>query len=334
MNAPVLHIDSLRVDFTTPDGTVSAVRDISFSLAPGEILGVVGESGSGKSQTWMAPLGLLAENAKVSGQIRFDGQDLLCLPPKALNQIRGKRIAMIFQDPMTSLNPYLKVGSQLMEALLVHQPGLARANAKRHCIEMLDRVTIPQAAKRFHSYPHELSGGMRQRVMIAMAVLNHPEILIADEPTTALDVTIQAEILDLISELQRDMGMAVVFITHDLGLIAHMCDRIAVMYAGQVVEQGSVQQVLKQSCHPYTLSLLKAVPRLDGEVGGQLYNIPGLPPDLRQVPSGCSFAPRCFAVEGRCWEEAPALQKGQAAQMFTCHRTGGSEALKSLQGVS
>ena len=334
MTSPLLSLSNLYVDFATPDGNVSAVRGIDLFLSPGEVLGVVGESGSGKSQTWMAPLGLLADNARVSGQIHFEGQDLLTLSPKALNQVRGRRIAMVFQDPMTSLNPYLKIGHQLMEALLVHQQGLGRAEAKRRCIHMLDRVAIPEADKRFHAFPHELSGGMRQRVMIAMALLNHPDILIADEPTTALDVTIQAEILDLMAELQRDMGMAVVFITHDLGLIANMCDRIAVMYAGQVVEQGPVEQVLKHSCHPYTLSLLKAVPRLDGMAGERLYNIPGLPPDLRQVPRGCPFAPRCFAVEGSCWEEVPAPQAGEGAQVFACHRTEGSEALKTLQAVA
>ena len=326
----MLKIDSLNVHFSTPDGPVWAVRDLNLQVNPGEVLGIVGESGSGKSQTWMAPLGLLADNAQVSGHVWFDDRDLLQLDVGALNQIRGNRIAMVFQDPMTSLNPYLKIGLQLCEALRIHNPGLGRAEARRQCIDMLDRVAIPQAAERFNAFPHELSGGMRQRVMIAMALLNRPDVLIADEPTTALDVTIQAEILNLMSQLQRDMGMAVVFITHDLGLVANLCDRVAVMYAGQIIEQGRTQDVLNQGRHPYTLSLMNAVPRMGEAAGGRLYNIPGVPPDLKLPPMGCPFAPRCFAAEEKCKCEAPEARETQDGQIYSCHRDEDPSTLKTM----
>ena len=262
MSAPIISLEDLRITFDTPDGPVEAVKGISLEIAPGEILGIAGESGSGKSQTWMAPLGLLADNAMIQGHIWFEGQDLLTLGSSDLNRIRGKDLAMVFQDPMTSLNPYLKIGQQLMEALRVHTPGLRRSEAQTRCIDMLARVALSEPAARFKQFPHELSGGMRQRVMIAMALLNRPKVMIADEPTTALDVTIQAEILDLLRELQRDLGMAIVFITHDLGVVAQLCDRVAVMYQGELQEFGATEQILRHSTHPYTQKLLAAMPRI------------------------------------------------------------------------
>ncbi len=263
MAAPILRLDQLRITFETPDGLVPAVRGVSLDLAAGETLGIAGESGAGKSQMWMAALGLLPDTARVEGHIWYEGQDLLRLPVRALNAIRGKTLAMVFQDPMTSLNPYLSIGAQLMEAVQVHAPGLPRAAVRAQCLDMLDRVALPDAAARFRQYPHELSGGMRQRVMIAMALVNRPAVLIADEPTTALDVTIQAEILDLLRALQCEMGMAIVFITHDLGVVAQLCDRVAILYQGQVQEVGETQRILKHSQHPYTQKLLAAMPRLD-----------------------------------------------------------------------
>ncbi|MGB0785120.1 MAG: ABC transporter ATP-binding protein [Alphaproteobacteria bacterium] len=267
MNEPILTIENLHITFSTPDGDVEAVKGLSLELFPGEILGIAGESGSGKSQTWMAPLGLLADNSRVSGKISFGGRDLLNLNVRDLNKVRGAELAMVFQDPMTSLNPYLKIGLQLLESIQIHQPELSKSEAKFRCLDMLKRVALTEPETRFNQFPHELSGGMRQRVMIAMALLNQPRVLIADEPTTALDVTIQAEILDLLRELQRDFGMAVVFITHDLAVIAKLCDRVAIMYAGEVQEVGVTSDILNRSKHPYTQSLLAAIPRIDGSRG-------------------------------------------------------------------
>lgn len=267
VNEPILTIENLHITFSTPDGDVEAVKGLSLELFPGEILGIAGESGSGKSQTWMAPLGLLADNSRVSGKISFGGRDLLNLNVRDLNKVRGAELAMVFQDPMTSLNPYLKIGLQLLESIQIHQPELSKSEAKFRCLDMLKRVALTEPETRFNQFPHELSGGMRQRVMIAMALLNQPRVLIADEPTTALDVTIQAEILDLLRELQRDFGMAVVFITHDLAVIAQLCDRVAIMYAGEVQEVGVTSDILNRSKHPYTQSLLAAIPRIDGSRG-------------------------------------------------------------------
>ena len=267
VNKPILSIENLHITFSTPDGDVEAVKGLSLELFPGEILGIAGESGSGKSQTWMAPLGLLADNSRVSGKISFGGRDLLNLNVRDLNKVRGAELAMVFQDPMTSLNPYLKIGLQLLESIQIHQPELSKSEAKFRCLDMLKRVALTEPETRFNQFPHELSGGMRQRVMIAMALLNQPRVLIADEPTTALDVTIQAEILDLLRELQRDFGMAVVFITHDLAVIAQLCDRVAIMYAGEVQEVGVTSDILNRSKHPYTQSLLAAIPRIDGSRG-------------------------------------------------------------------
>ena len=335
--SPILSIKDLFIEFDTPDGAVKAVNGINLDLFKGEVLGIVGESGSGKSQSWMATLGLLADNATTSGEVTFDGENLLTLPPKALNPIRGKRIAMVFQDPMTSLNPYLTIETQMAEALRIHNPGMSKLDARQRCVAMLDRVAIPAADKRLKQFPHELSGGMRQRVMIALALLNDPEVLIADEPTTALDVTIQAEILDILLDLQRERGMAVVFITHDLGVVAEICSRVCVMYAGRLAEVGPVQDVFTDARHPYTLSLLKATPRaaqsqaVDSD--DALYAIPGAPPNMRMPPPGCPFEPRCACANSQCRERVPALEPlpGEADRFKACFRDGTSaELLEAL----
>lgn len=330
---PVLSIKDLFIEFETPDGAVKAVNGINLDLFKGEVLGIVGESGSGKSQSWMATLGLLAENATTSGEVTFDGENLLTLPPKALNPIRGNRIAMVFQDPMTSLNPYLTIETQMVEALRIHNKRMSKTDARKRCVEMLDRVAIPAADKRLKQFPHELSGGMRQRVMIALALLNDPEVLIADEPTTALDVTIQAEILDILLDLQRERGMAVVFITHDLGVVAEICSRVCVMYAGRLAEIGPVQDVFTDARHPYTLSLLKATPRAAQSQAAQsddaLYAIPGAPPNMRMPPPGCPFEPRCACADAHCREQVPALEplQGSETRLKACFREGSSAAL-------
>ena len=333
IRTPILSIKDLFIEFDTPDGSVKAVNGINIDLFKGEVLGIVGESGSGKSQSWMATLGLLADNASTSGEVTFDGRNLLDLPPRDLNPIRGNRIAMVFQDPMTSLNPYLTVETQMVEALRIHNRGMSKPDARKRCIEMLDRVAIPAAEKRLKQFPHELSGGMRQRVMIALALLNDPEVLIADEPTTALDVTIQAEILDILLDLQRERGMAVVFITHDLGVVAEICSRVCVMYAGRLAEVGPVEEVFTDARHPYTLSLLKATPRAAQEHAAdgdeELYAIPGAPPNMRMPPPGCPFEPRCACAETRCREQTPLLEpiEGQPGRLRACFREGTSAEL-------
>ena len=330
---PILSIRDLFIEFDTPDGAVKAVNGINIDLFKGEVLGIVGESGSGKSQSWMATLGLLAENARTAGEVTFDGRNLLDLPTRELNPIRGNRIAMVFQDPMTSLNPYLTIETQMVEALRIHNKGMSKPDARKRCVEMLDRVAIPAAEKRLKQFPHELSGGMRQRVMIALALLNDPEVLIADEPTTALDVTIQAEILDILLDLQRERGMAVVFITHDLGVVAEICSRVCVMYAGRLAEVGPVEDVFTDARHPYTLSLLKATPRAAQdhatESDEELYAIPGAPPNMRMPPPGCPFEPRCACANPTCREQTPMLEaiEGQPGRQKACFREGSSAEL-------
>ncbi|WP_242523531.1 oligopeptide ABC transporter ATP-binding protein OppD [Microbulbifer salipaludis] len=313
----LLNVKDLRVEFTTPEGAVTAVNDLNFSLDAGETLGIVGESGSGKTQTVFAMMGLLAKNGIVSGSANFKDQEILGLPERALNKIRAEKIAMIFQDPMTSLNPYMKVGSQLAEVLIKHK-SMNKREALVEARQMLDAVKIPEAHKRLNMYPHEFSGGMRQRVMIAMALLCRPELLIADEPTTALDVTVQAQILSLLNELKRDFNTAIILITHDLGVVAGACDKVLVMYAGRTMEYGSADDIFYRPSHPYSEGLLQAIPRLDAEEGA-LPTIPGNPPNLLNLPAGCPFQDRCHRVQEHCRQEAPVLTAFDTTRMRACH---------------
>ncbi|WP_374402082.1 oligopeptide/dipeptide ABC transporter ATP-binding protein [Niveibacterium sp.] len=315
----LLQVRNLNVRFATPEGEVAAVNDLSFDLAEGESLGIVGESGSGKSQTAFALMGLLAKNGRASGEVIYGGANLLALSEAELNRRRGSEIAMIYQDPMTALNPYLTVGDQLTEVLRFHK-GMDRKAAAAESVRMLDAVKIAEAKKRLGMYPHEFSGGMRQRVVIAMALLCRPKLLIADEPTTALDVTVQAQILRLLQELRRDFGTAVIMITHDLGVVAGVCDQVLVMYAGRVMEQGPAETLFASPSHPYTMGLLHAVPRMDHTHGSdQLATIPGNPPNLLALPPGCPFAPRCIERDAACLAPAPLADFGDQRRR-ACHR--------------
>ncbi len=317
----LLEVKNLGVQFQTGDGLVYAVNGISFSLNGGQTLGIVGESGSGKSQSVLAMMGLLAQNGRASGQALYAGKDLLTMKRSELNRIRGNRVAMIFQDSMTSLNPYLTVERQMTEVLQFHK-GLDRRAARARSVELLDAVKIPEASQRIDMYPHEFSGGMRQRVMIAMALLCEPEVLIADEPTTALDVTVQAQILGLLRELQRDFGTAIVLITHDLGVVAGLCDQVIVLYGGRVMEQGTADDIFYHPSHPYTVGLLGAVPRLDQE-DGTLLAIPGTPPNMARLPRGCPFSERCAMADNACKVNIPTLQSSphRAGVLRACHRS-------------
>jgi oligopeptide transport system ATP-binding protein len=321
--APIFEVEDLRVRFALEGGgEIQALDGVSLSIAPGETVGIVGESGSGKTQLFMAAMGLLARNGKAGGHVRFAGGEILGLPPSELNRLRGVRFAMVFQDPMTSLNPYLTVERQLTEVLMIHR-GFDARKARQAVIGMLERVQIPEPERRIRMYPFAFSGGMRQRVMIAMALLCGPEFLIADEPTTALDVTIQAQILSLLAELKRDTGMALALITHDLGVVAGLCDRLLVMYAGRIVEEGTVHDLFHDPRHPYTAGLLASIPRADplsDETDEPpLIAIPGQPPDLQHLPSGCVFRTRCRYAFERCSQETPLLRNAGPGRARACH---------------
>jgi oligopeptide/dipeptide ABC transporter ATP-binding protein len=319
---PVLSIQDLVVEFKTEDGIVHAVDGVSYELFPGETLGIVGESGSGKSVSTLALLGLipLPPGRIASGTAMFKGLDLLRLKKKELRRVRGNEVAMVFQDPMTSLNPVLTVGNQLGEAIKTHYPKESDGAIKARVIELLRLVGVPNAETRFSQYPHEFSGGMRQRAMIAMAISNSPSLLIADEPTTALDVTIQAQVLEVMKRVQNETDAATILITHDLGIVAEMCDRVLVMYAGHIVESGDVTTIFKSPRHPYTIGLMNSLPKLT-EDEEWLEPITGAPPSLIDLPPGCPFHPRCFLARDKCRQENPPLAPvdGGAGHMSACH---------------
>jgi peptide/nickel transport system ATP-binding protein len=317
MTEPVLSLRDLRVEFNTPNGVVQAVRGIDLDVAPGEAVGVVGESGSGKSVSFLATMGLLPSTARVSGSAKVGGVELVGASRKVLNEVRGKKVAMIFQDPLSALNPVHRVGDQIIEMLDSHQT-LSKRDAERRSVELLDIVGIPQPDQRARQYPHEFSGGMRQRVMIAMAIANDPEVLIADEPTTALDVTVQAQILEVIARIRDEMRTAVVMITHDLGVVARIADRVQVMYAGRVAERTDVSSLFKRPTHPYTAGLLHSIPRSGLD---RLEPIPGSPPNMLRPPPGCAFAPRCTYATERCVEQLPELVP-VGSSMSACIRIG------------
>ncbi|MFN2360084.1 MAG: oligopeptide/dipeptide ABC transporter ATP-binding protein [Marinobacter sp.] len=297
----MLEVNNLQVAFDTPDGAIEAVRGLSYQLDAGQTLGIVGESGAGKSQSVFALMGLLPGNARVSGEVVFEGESLLTLSEKRMNRIRAARIGMIFQDPMTSLNPFMKVSDQLTEVLVEHK-GISRKQALQEALQMLDAVRIPEARSRIHRYPHEFSGGMRQRVMIAMSLLCRPRLLIADEPTTALDVTVQAQVMGLLRELQQELDLAIILITHDLGVVAGSCDQTLVMYGGRMMEFSNTRDLFREPTHPYTRGLLGAIPRIDEQIE-ELVTIPGNPPNLMDLPPGCPFCDRCPVAEPRCYHE-------------------------------
>jgi oligopeptide/dipeptide ABC transporter ATP-binding protein len=317
MPAPILEVRGLRTQFKTDDGMVRAVDGIDFELYPGETLGIVGESGSGKSVTALSILRLVPEPGRiVAGQVLFHDQDLLQLTGDEIRAIRGRDIAMIFQDPQSSLNPVLRTGFQIDEAMLAH--GKPKSEARSRTVELLKKVRIPAAESRYKDFPHQLSGGMRQRAMIAMGLANAPSILIADEPTTALDVTVQAQILELLGDLNRELGTAIVMITHNMGVVAGLCTRVLVMYAGEIVEQGPVDQIFDNPQHPYTWSLLRSIPRVDALRHDRLRSIEGIAPDLLRPPSGCRFHPRCpFRVE-KCFVDEPKLEEVAVGQKAAC----------------
>ena len=319
MAEPLLEVRDLRVHFPTPDGLVKAVDGVSFTVRAGETLGVVGESGSGKSVTFLTVMGLIArEQARVEGEVLFRGRDLLRAPPQEMQRVRGSEISMIFQDPMTSLHPFYRVGDQIAEAIRAHRE-VSKREARDLAVDMLRRVGIPRPDHRARQFPHEFSGGMRQRAMIAMALALNPDLLIADEPTTALDVTVQAQILDLIARLKEEFNAAVVLITHDLGVVAEHCDDIMVMYAGRIAETGTRDDIYYGAHHPYTWGLLQSIARIDLPKAERLRPIEGLPPSLIHVPPGCPFHPRCPYVMDVCRVEVPALLAPDGHHASACH---------------
>jgi len=308
MTQSTLRVEGLSVRFTQRSANITAVRDVSLDVTSRECVGIVGESGSGKTQVFMAVMGLLAANAAADGRVRFEGEDILGAQPAALNRIRGSKLAMIFQDPMTSLTPHLKIGTQLAEVLVRHA-GSSWSGARIAARRMLERVGIAEPSRRLEQYPHELSGGLRQRVMIGMSLLCEPALVIADEPTTALDVTVQAQIIDLLHAMRAEVGMALVLISHDLGVVAGLADRIVVMYAGRIVESAGTADLFRQAQHPYTAELLKCIPSLSGPRLERLPTLPGQPPRPGDALEGCAFAPRCPRAAERCRTERPILEK-------------------------
>ena len=322
---PLLTVTGLRTHFHTRSGIYRAVDGVSFSVEPGETLGIVGESGSGKSATCYSIMGLIPQppGRIEGGTAMFDGVDLLHCTPAAARGIRGNRVSMIFQDPMTSLNPYMRISDQLIEPLLIHGKT-SRSEARKRALEMLASVGISDAARRMRQYPHEFSGGMRQRVMIAMALITRPALLIADEPTTALDVTVQAQILELIQRTQRELGMAVIFITHDLAVVSGLCDRVLVMYAGRIVETAGTRELFENPRHPYTRALRRSIPATQPK-GAELYTIPGLPPDLSKPLPGCPFAPRCEFAVARCHDTPTSVSEVGPGHLQACLRVQSGE---------
>ncbi|WP_324019020.1 ABC transporter ATP-binding protein [Aeromonas hydrophila] len=319
--APILEVRDLEVEFAVDDGKIKVLDGVSFKVAPGQTLGVVGESGCGKSVTSLAIMGLLPKphGQVVGGSIRFQGEELLSLAPDQMYKVRGNRISMIFQEPMTALNPVQTVGGQLMEVFHLHRPDYSKAQRREAAIAMLQKVGIPEPAQRFAVYPHNLSGGMRQRVMIAMALACEPALLICDEPTTALDVTIQAQILELMKELQAQTGMAIIFITHDLGVVAELCDEVVVMYAGRAVEQADVFELFDHPRHPYTHGLMSSIPRLEDEPKSLLKTIKGQVPALHEMPAGCRFSNRCPHATEICVSAIPATEQLAERHGVACH---------------
>ncbi|MDW6064452.1 ABC transporter ATP-binding protein [Streptomyces sp. FXJ1.4098] len=321
---PLLRVEGLRTEFKLKSGGVKAVNDVSFDIYPGDVLGIVGESGSGKSVTARSIMRMVRPPGEVvAGSVRFDNEDLLALPEREMRRRRGSKVAMVFQDPQAALNPVMKVGDQIVEAMTVH--GVDKKTARKRAVELLEQVGIPDVQRKIDQYPHQFSGGMRQRVVIAIALANDPALLIADEPTTALDVTIQAQILRLLAKLRTELGIAVAIITHDMGVVAELCTDVVVMYSGRTVEKGTVEQVFNHPRHPYTAALLEAMPRLDQDLAGQpLPTVPGTPPDPAAPPAGCAFAPRCRFAEDACTQAQPALLEigdvGQTAACFVAQR--------------
>ena len=322
MSAALLSVRDLAVSFPSEDGVVRAVNGVSFDLSPGQTLAIVGESGSGKSVTAQSIMGLInRKTATITGEVNFDGTDVVTMRDKALHRLRGARMSMIFQDPMSSLHPFYRIGDQLIEAVRVHQK-VSKKDALDQAITMLRKVGIPAADRRVFDYPHQLSGGMRQRVMIAMALINGPKLLIADEPTTALDVTVQAQILELIAQVQQEFNTAIIMITHDLGVVADVADEVIVLYGGTVVESAPVGQIFAHPQMPYTLGLLASIPRLDRDPDQRLDPIPGNPPSLISPPAGCVFSPRCthsnLVPDGRCAVERPTLEPADSGHLVRC----------------
>ncbi len=319
--APILEVRDLEVEFSVDDGKIKVLDGVSFQVAPGQTLGIVGESGCGKSVTSLAIMGLLPRphGQVVAGSIRFQGEELLSLPPDQMYKVRGNRISMIFQEPMTALNPVQTVGAQLMEVFSLHRPDFSKAQRKEAAIAMLQKVGIPEPTQRFEVYPHNLSGGMRQRVMIAMALACEPDLLICDEPTTALDVTIQAQILDLMKALQAQTGMAIIFITHDLGVVAELCDEVVVMYAGRAVERADIFELFDHPRHPYTHGLMASIPRLEDVPKSLLKTIKGQVPALHEMPAGCRFSNRCPHATEICVGTIPVTEQLSERHAVACH---------------